>query len=170
VLDTVEHTTSYLSYKQTPLLMRNTGKGFVNVSTAARLTEALAARGAAFGDIDNDGDVDVIVAQTNGAPVLLQNNGTRNHWLGISLAGTKSNRQGLGARVTVTDLSGGKQIFDVSTAGSYLSSSDARIIAGLGAKTGVKSVEVRWPSGIVQSVSNPAIDKYLTITESNLNE
>jgi hypothetical protein len=146
--------------------MRNTGKGFVNVSTAARLTMALAARGAAFGDIDNDGDVDVIVAQTNGAPVLLRNDGTRNHWLGISLVGTKSNRQGLGARVTVTDSSGGKQIFDVSTAGSYLSSSDSRVIVGLGTKTGVKSVEVRWPSRVVQNVLNPAIDNYMTITET----
>ena len=165
VLDTVEHSTSYLSYKQTPLLMRNTGKSFVNVSTAARLTSALAARGAAFGDIDNDGDTDVVIGQTNGAPVVLRNDGTRNHWLGVTLGGAKGNKQGLGARVTVTDSSNGKQVFDVSTAGSYLSSSDPRIIAGLGNRTTVQSLEIRWSSGAVQTIKTPAIDRYITVNE-----
>jgi len=165
VLDTIEQSSSYLSYKQPPLLMRNTGKGFVNITDAAGLTKPLAARGAAFGDLDNDGEIDIVVAQVNGTPMILRNNGTKNHWLGIALTGTKSNRQGLGARITVTDAKGDKQIFDVSTASSYLSASDPRVVVGLGTKTGVQTIEVRWPSGVVQTVKNPAIDKYLTITE-----
>jgi hypothetical protein len=167
VLDTIEKTTGFLAYKQPPLLMRNTGKGFVNVSASAGLTMTLAARGAAFGDIDNDGDTDVVLAQTDGPPVILRNNGTRNHWLGLALVGAKGNRQALGARVVVTDSAGGRQVFDVTGAGSYLSSSDPRIIAGLGTKTGVRSVSVRWPDGQTQVVNNPPIDSYLTITEKS---
>jgi enediyne biosynthesis protein E4 len=165
VLDTIEKTTGFLNYKQTPLLMRNNGKGFVNVSTSAGLTMQLAARGAAFGDIDNDGDTDAVVAQTDGPPVILKNNGTKNHWLGLALACAKGNRQALGARVAVTDSSGGRQIFDVTTAGSYLSSNDPRVLVGLGNKTGVRSVEIRWPDGQTQVVNNPQIDRYVTISE-----
>ncbi len=136
VLDTVEQTTSYLSYKQVPLLMRNTGKGFVNVTANAGRPFNLprAARGAAFGDLDNDGDTDVVIGQTDGVPAIMRNNGTKNHWLGLALVGAKSNRQGLGARVTVVGANGSKQVFDVTTAGSYLSSNDPRILVGLGAK------------------------------------
>lgn len=167
VLDTIEKSTSYLKYKQTPLLMRNTGKGFVNVSATAGTPFGvpIVARGAAFGDLNNDGQVDAVISVLNGSPLILRNNGSANHWLGIALAGSKSNRQGLGARVIVTDNNGRKQIFDVSTAGSYLSASDPRIIAGLGNASGVKAVEVRWPSGLLQTVSNPGIDRYLTVSE-----
>ncbi|HEY8203110.1 MAG TPA: CRTAC1 family protein [Pyrinomonadaceae bacterium] len=167
VLDTVEKTTSYLKYKQPPLLMRNTGKGFVNISATAgaRLDVPMAARGAAFGDLNNDGQVDVVVQELNGSPVILQNNGTKNHWLGIHLIGSKSNRQGIGARVMVVDVNDRRQIFDVSTAGSYLSASDARIIAGLGGASEVKRVDVRWPSGKNQSITNPGIDRYISINE-----
>ncbi|MBC7932935.1 MAG: CRTAC1 family protein [Rubrivivax sp.] len=165
VLDTIEKTTGFLTYKQTPLLMRNTGKGFVNVSTSAGLATALAARGAAFGDIDNDGDTDVVLAQTDGPPVMLRNAGTKNHWLGLALVGAKGNRQALGARVVVTDSAGGKQVFDVTTAGSYLSSNDPRLLVGLGNRTGVRSIVVRWPGGGTQTISNPPIDRYTAINE-----
>jgi enediyne biosynthesis protein E4 len=97
--------------------------------------------------------------------LILHNNGSANHWLGIALLGSKSNRQGIGARVIVTDSNGRKQIFDVSTAGSYLSASDPRIIAGLGNASGVKALAVRWPSGLSQTVSNPGIDRYITVSE-----
>ncbi|MDT7603146.1 MAG: enediyne biosynthesis protein [Acidobacteriota bacterium] len=165
VLDTIEKTTGYLTYRQGPLLMRNTGKGFVNVSASAGLTAPLAARGAAFGDLDNDGDTDVVIGQTDGPPVILRNNGTKNHWLGLVLAGAKGNRQALGARVKVTDAAGGRQIFDVSQAGSYLSSNDPRLLVGLSLRDSVRSVEVRWPDGRTQTVNNPPVDKYLTISE-----
>jgi hypothetical protein len=167
VLDTIEKTTGFLMYKEPPLLMRNTGKAFVNVSDSAGLTMKLAARGAAFGDLNNDGQVDVVLAQTDGPPVILRNNGTKNHWLGLALVGAKGNRQALGARVVVTDSAGGRQVFDVTSAGSYLSSNDPRVVAGLGTKTGVRSVEVRWPDGRTQRIDNPGIDKYLTVTEKS---
>jgi hypothetical protein len=168
VLDTIELSTGYLKYKQTPLLMRNIGKSFVNVSLTAgpAFSVPLVARGAAFGDLNNDGQIDVVIGVLNGPPVVLRNGGTRNHWLGIELAGTKSNNGGLGARVIVTDTNGRKQTFDVSTAGSYLSANDSRIIAGLGAATGVRTVEVHWPSGSAQTVSVPGIDRYVMIKEA----
>jgi hypothetical protein len=165
VLDTIEKTTGFLAYKQPPLLMRNTGKGFVNVSASAGLAQALAARGAAFGDIDNDGDTDVVLAQTDGPALLLRNNGTKNHWLGLSLAGRNGNRQGLGARVTVTDASGARQVFDVTASGSYLSSNDPRLVVGLGGKSAVRTIEVRWPDGKAQTLSSPQSDAYQTVRE-----
>src|SRR6185369_13501010 len=99
------------------------------------------------------------------APVVLRNAGTPHHWIGIALSGTKSNRSGIGARVTVTNATGQKQIFDAGTAGSYLSSNDPRIVVGLGNAKGVRSIEVRWPSGKVQTIANPAIDRYIHIVE-----
>lgn len=167
VLDTIEKTSSYLTYKQTPLLMRNTGKMFVNVSASAggAFNVPLAARGAAFGDLDSDGDTDIIIGVTDGLPVILRNDGTKNHWLGLTLMGTRANRQGIGARVTVTDVGGAKQIFDATTAGSYLSSHDARVIVGLGAAAGGRSVEIRWPGGKKQTVNKLEVNRYHVIKE-----
>ena len=165
VLDTIDKTTSYLKYKQAPLLMRNTGKGFVNISATAgpAFSSTIAARGAAFGDLNNDGQIDAVIAVLDDAPVILRNQRTTNHWLGIELPG-----RAIGARMTVTSLSGQKQIYDVTTAGSYLSSNDPRILVGLGSARGVRSVEVKWPSGRVQTIPNPAIDKYLRIEEPQI--
>jgi hypothetical protein len=168
VLDTIEKTSSYLKYRQTPLLMRNIlGRRFVNVSATAGavFSQAIAGRSAAFGDLDNDGDTDIVVNVLDGPAVILRNDGTRNHWLGISLVGSKSNRAGLGARVAVLDAQGRKQIFEATTAGSYLASNDARIICGLGNVTSVKSVEVTWPGNKQQRILGPAIDRYLSINE-----
>lgn len=172
VLDTIEKTNPYLKHKQPPLLMLNTGKGFVNVSaTAGRaFADLLSGRGAAFGDLNNDGQTDVVIAVLDGAPVVLRNDGTKNHWLGLSLIGSKSNRSGIGARITVTDSAGKKQIFDANTSGSYLSANDPRIVVGLGAATGVRSVKVLWPSGRVQVISDPAIDRYLVLNEPDSDE
>jgi enediyne biosynthesis protein E4 len=172
VLDTVEKTSSYLTYRQPPLLMRNTGKGFVNVSATAGqpFSKPLAARGAAFGDLDNDGDTDIVVGVVDGSPAVLRNEGTRNHWLGVSLAGAKGNRQGLGAHITVTDASGRKLSQEVTRAGSYLSSNDPRLIFGLGATTSIKTVEVRWPGGRTQRIMNPPPDRYLIINEQDAKE
>jgi hypothetical protein len=168
VLDTIEKTTTYLKYKQTPLLMRNTEKGFQNISLAAGapFAQDFSARGMACGDIDNDGDTDIVIAQTDGAPVILRNNGTKNHWLGIDLrGGEKSAPNGEGARVIVTDSSNKRQVFDVSRAGSYLSANDARLIVGLGEARNVKSVEIHWTSGKIERIESPAIDRYQSIKE-----
>ncbi|HEU4388458.1 MAG TPA: VCBS repeat-containing protein, partial [Blastocatellia bacterium] len=122
VLDTVEKTSSYLKYKQPLLLLRNTGKDFITISpTAGRIFEMpLSARGLAVGDLNNDGYPEIVIGVLDGPPVILRNNGSRNHWVGFGLAGRKSNRSAIGARLTVTDSSGRKQVFDVTTAGSYL--------------------------------------------------
>ncbi len=152
--------------------MRNTGKGFVNVSGTAgpAFNTPIVARGAAFGDLNNDGQIDIVIGELNGAPLILRNDGTKNHWLGIRLIGTKSNRDGIGARIIVTDNSGRRQIFDVSAAGSYLSANDFRVVAGLGAATGVRLVEIHWPSGRTQTIENPEVDRYLTIRERDVKE
>jgi enediyne biosynthesis protein E4 len=167
VLDTIEKSTGYIKYKQTPLLMRNTGRGFVDVSATAgaAFNQPIVARGAAFGDLNNDGQIDIVLGVLNDAPLVLRNNGTKNHWLGIQLVGAQSNRSAIGARVTVRESGGGRQIFDVTTAGSYLSANDPRLIAGLGPASTVKSIEVSWPSGLSQSVAGPEVDRYLTIYE-----
>lgn len=169
VLDTIEKTSVYLKYKQSPLLMRNTGKGFVNISATAgaAFNNPIAARGAAFCDLNNDGKVDVVISVIDAPPLILRNSGTRNHWMGLSLSGSKSNRNGIGARLTVTEVGGKKQVFDATHAGSYLSSNDPRIVVGLGAATAVRSVEVRWPSGRVQTLGNPRIDRYMAIDEAD---
>jgi hypothetical protein len=168
VLDTVEKTNPYLSYKQAPLLMLNTGKSFVNVSATAgsAFANPQIGRGAAFGDLNNDGQIDVVVANLEGSPTVLKNNGTKNHWLGLSLTGSRSNSNGIGARVAVTDGAGRKQIFDANTAGSYLSSNDPRLIVGLGTAATVQKVEIVWPSGTIQVIDGPAIDRYLTVSEA----
>ncbi|MDQ3798014.1 MAG: CRTAC1 family protein, partial [Acidobacteriota bacterium] len=168
VSDVIEKTTDFLKYKQPPFLMRNaTGREFQNVSFAAGevFKTDLSARGMATGDLDNDGDADVIIAQTNGAPVILRNNGTKNHWLGIDLRSEKSAPNGEGARVAVSDASGRKQVFDVSRAGSYLAANDARILVGLGTVEAVKRVEIRWSSGKIQVLENPSIDRYHLVKE-----
>ena len=167
VLDTIEKTNPYLKHKQTPLLMRNTGKGFVNVSNSAgpAFSNPLNGRGAAFGDLNNDGQIDVAIATLDGAPVILKNNGTKNRWLGISLVGSKSNRDGLGARIKITDDTGRPQIIYASTSSSYLSANDPRVVFGLGASKSVKKIEVTWPSGAKQVVTEPQMDRYLTVRE-----
>ncbi|MBA3335751.1 MAG: CRTAC1 family protein [Acidobacteria bacterium] len=168
VLDTIEKTTDFLKYKQPVLLLRNNGKIFQNVSLAAGdiFQIGLAARGMASGDLDNDGDADVIISQTNGAPIILRNNGTKNHWLGIDLrGGAKSAPNGEGARIVVTEASGRKQFFNQSNSGSYLAANDSRILVGLGNAASVKQIEIRWTSGKIQTLENPSIDRYHLIKE-----
>jgi hypothetical protein len=151
VIDTIEHTSPNLKYLQPPLLLRNQSGRFVRVTPGEVFQREWAGRGAAFGDIDNDGDVDVVVSNLGQkAQVLRNDGGNRNNWIGIQTVGKKSNRDGIGCRVKVVSASGLTQHFTVNTAVGYLSASDKRLIIGLGSDSTVKLIEILWPSGTVQ--------------------
>jgi hypothetical protein len=165
VLDNINMTAGNLKYEQPPLLLHNERGKFVRAGSGDVFRKPLASRGSAFGDIDNDGDIDIVVANLGQNVSVLRNNiGSQNHWLGLQLQGKRSNRDGIGARVEVTSASGLKQFYTVSTSSSYLSASDRRIISGLGTDT-VKDVVIRWPSGIVQRLTSPGMDHMLKVEE-----
>ncbi len=169
-LDTVELNYPQLHYKEPMLLAHNTGKGtFVDVSaqSGAVFQQPWVSRGMAVGDLDNDGRLDAIVT-TNGGPAHILHNetATPNHWLLLNLVGHKSNRDGIGAEIKLTT-SRGPQWVTVSTAGSYLSSNDKRAHFGLGPDTSAKSIEIHWPSGIVQKLENIPANQILKIDEPN---
>jgi hypothetical protein len=154
---------------QRKLLLRNLGSGrFEDVSArggaAFELSEV--GRGAAFGDIDNDGDIDVLVANNNGKPRLLMNNvGSRNHWIGLRLVGGRPARDMLGARVGIVRDDGSVLWRRARSDGSYASANDPRVLVGLGTSARAARVRVRWPDGTTEEWSAPAIDRYTTIKE-----
>lgn len=168
VMDNIELTDPSLRYLEAPLLMKNDGGKFRNVSqeSGPAFRMPLSARGAAFGDLDNDGCIDVAINCNDGPAVILRNQGgTGNHWLLLNLVGTVSNRDGFGARIHVITEQGLEQHAFVSSAGSYLSASDKRVHFGLGASRKVRSLEINWPSGIVQQIGSVAADQILTVRE-----
>jgi hypothetical protein len=122
-------------------------------------------RGLAIGDIDNDGRLDAVVT-TNGGPAYVIRNETKtsNHWLTLLLIGHRSNRDGIGAVIKLTTANG-SQWDTVTTGGSYLSSSDKRAHFGLGSANLADSIEIRWPSGIVQTIKKVPADQILKIDE-----
>jgi hypothetical protein len=124
-------------------------------------------RGAAFGDLFNDGNIDVVVENIDGAPMIVRNDGnTYNHWIAFELAGATSNRLAIGARVKA--VAGGlSQIDEVRSGGSYLSQNDMRVHFGLGTADHVDRVEVRWPSGKVETISNLAADHFYALKEGS---
>lgn len=155
-------------YRQRELLHHNNRDGtFAEVAAqlGSSLMEDRVGRGAAFGDIDNDGDVDVVVNDLDGSPQLLRNDGGNvNNSLLVQLVGIKSNRDGIGARVKVVsgDLT---QVDEVRSGGSYLSHNDLRLHFGLEKRTRIELVEVRWPSGLIDKVPAVSANKILTIKE-----
>ncbi len=170
VTDNVELYDPSLSYKQTDLLYENIGGGrFKDVSAesgpAFRIKHV--GRGAAVGDFDNDGDLDIVVADCGGPPLLLRNDGgNRNHWIAIRAQGRESNRFGVGSKVRVT--SGGRtQLREINPAGSYLSTSDIRLYIGLGTETTVARLEIEWPSGKKQTLQDLPANQTLQLDESN---
>lgn len=166
-LDTIQQTFPQLRYREPMLLLHNTGHRFEDVSRRAGppFQEPWVGRGLATGDIDNDGRVDVVVT-TNGGPLHLLHNETvsRNRWLILKLVGHKSNRDAIGAVVKVTT-GKGSHYGTVTTCSSYLSSSDKRLHFGLGASESATSIDILWPSGKRQSLSNVKPDQILKIDE-----
>jgi hypothetical protein len=166
-LDTVEINYPNLRYKEPMLLLHNTGNGFADVSaqSGAVFQQAWLGRGLAIGDLDNDGRVDVVVSTNDGPAHILHNEtASQNHWLTLNLVGHKSNRDAIGAEVKLTTAKS-SQFATVTTAGSYLSSSDKRVHFGLGSEASAQSIEIRWPSGILQKLSNIRADQILQIDE-----
>ncbi len=157
-----------IQYKQSPLLFHNQGKGKFEDVTRQQSTEfqrPVVARGAAYADFDHDGDLDIVVTTNNGPAYLFRNEGgNANHWLHLKLEGTKSNRSAIGAKVTV-ETSAGRQSQTVHSGSSYSSQSELALTFGLGkdAKTG--AIDIEWPSGVKQHLSNVNANQYLTIQE-----
>jgi hypothetical protein len=130
-------------------------------------SQPLSARGLAIGDFNNDGAVDVLMSVNNGAPVLLKNNAAgQNHWLGIKLVGRKSNPDGVGARVTYQAQDLKRTRMKVGGA-SYLSDHDPRIVLGIGKRTKIDWVEIKWPlpGGATERFTDLPIDRYVTLVE-----
>jgi hypothetical protein len=168
ILDNIERYRGEVRYAEPKLMFRNTGRGiFENVSErlGADFVRPRVSRGAAIGDFDNDGDLDVLV-NNNGEPAQLLRNdgGNANHWLEIFLIGTKSNRDGVGARVKL--IAGDLTLYEQRKGGmSYQSAQDPRLHFGLGAHANVNALEIIWPSGMVTKLTGVKSDQIISVKE-----
>jgi hypothetical protein len=168
VMDNIQLTQPEVKYLEAPLLLHNDHGRFRDVAPegGAAFQIPRAVRGVAFGDLNNDGAVDIIMNCNNGAPVILLNqHRNRNHWLAIDVHGTLSNRDGIGASIHINGDSGLQQYAMVTTGGSYISANDKRVFFGLGTDAIVRFVEITWPSGKLQRLGNVKPDQVLQVTE-----
>jgi hypothetical protein len=160
---------SFRHYRQHHAVFRNRRDGtFLNVSAASGLAAepARAHRGAAFGDLNNDGGVDVVTSSIgDSAEIWFNTSPSRGHWILIQTIGRKSNRDGIGTAIKLTAGSGRVQYNHVTTSVGYVSSSDRRVHFGLGGDTVVKELELRWPSGKIQILKDVAVDRVVRVTE-----
>jgi hypothetical protein len=167
--DMIENYSAQVKYKEPLLLFHQENGKLRNVSNEAgpAFGKSYPARGLAVGDFNNDGLLDVLIATNGGAPVLLKNqSGAGNHWLGLKLEGVKCNRDAIGAKIRWS--AGGVVRSRLkNNGGSYLSSHDPREVLGAGKSPKIDWVEITWPkpSGKVQKIENPAMDRYTSITE-----
>lgn len=166
----VEKLTTEAGYAQRKVLYHNLQNGrFADVSGEAgdAVLQPNASRGAAFGDYDNDGDMDILINSVNGPPELLRaDSNHQNNWIKIKSIGTKSNRDAIGARITCVT-SDGSQIDEVRSGGSYYSQNDLRIHFGLGKNKSAKSIEIRWPSGRIDTFNDVAANQLVTVKEGS---
>jgi hypothetical protein len=165
----VERKLPQYPYRTPPILFRNLGNGrFEELFTEAGpgMAAAHSSRGCAFGDFDNDGDLDILIVNLNEPPSLLRNDIKGHpHWIKVKLVGVKSNRSAIGARVTVK-YGAQVQAQEVLAQSSYLSADDRRLHFGLG-NVSSANLEVRWPSGQRQSFPKVAVDQLVTINEES---
>jgi hypothetical protein len=165
--DFIEMRTTRVKYREPLLVFENTGRAFKNVSaqSGAVFSRDFSGRGMATGDFDNDGDLDVLVSNNGEAPVLLRNEGgNKNNWLGLKLVATRSNPAAVGAVIT-WQVAGSTRSRLRTAGGSYLSAHDPRELLGVGPVKKIDSVEIRWPSGKVDKLTNPPINTYLRVIE-----
>jgi hypothetical protein len=158
-----------VQYRQPPLLLHNQGQGQFEDVTKTQPVEfrrQIVARGAAYADFDHDGDLDIVVS-TNGGPAYLFRNdgGNRNNWLHLKLVGTKSNRSAIGAKVVV-QAPGGTQSQTVRSGSSYCSQSELALTFGLGRSAMANTIDIEWPSGAKQRLTNVKANQYLTVQEN----
>lgn len=168
--DMVEIQSLKVKYKEPLLMFENVNGTYKNVSTTsgAPFSKDWPARGLSVGDYDNDGDLDVLVINNGDAPVLLKNEGgNQNNWIGLNLVATKSNPMAVGAIIT-WEVGGVKYRRLKTAGGSYLSSHDPREVLGIGKATKIDSIEIKWPSGRVDKITNPPIRKYMKIVEGSV--
>jgi enediyne biosynthesis protein E4 len=166
--DEVYGPSKILTYRQNPMLLRN-NRGHLlpwGANAGGIFASAWVGRGVAAGDLNNDGAIDLIATNIGQNAYVLRNNaGRQNNWIGINLQGTRSNRDGIGCNVRVIGSSGLTQYYTANTAGSYLSASDRRVLIGLGVDDLAKTIEIRWPSGVLQKLENVKSDQWLTLVE-----
>jgi hypothetical protein len=169
VADDIHTVQPKVTYAQPPHLFRNLGSrkfAAVTATAGAALQVPIVGRGAAYGDYDNDGDLDLLITANNGPARLLRNDGgNRSHWLRVKAIGGTASRDGIGARVRLTLDNGRKLSATVKTGSSYCSQSELPLTFGLGAQTRVASIEVRWPGRRVETFSGAAADQTLTLTQ-----
>jgi hypothetical protein len=165
--DMVEAQMSRVKYREPLLMFENTGRSYKNVSAQSGpvFAKDFPARGMAVGDYDNDGDLDILISNNGEPPLLLRNEGgNRNNWIGLRLVARESNPEAVGAIIT-WQAGTLKRSRLKTSGGSYLASHDPREVLGIGGASAINSIEIRWPSGKVDRLTNLPINRYITVIE-----
>jgi hypothetical protein len=169
VLDNIAQISHHFRYAEPNSVFRNLGNGqFEDVSASAGtdFTRPRPHRGLAYGDLNNDGRMDLVVTALGASVSVFRNiTETRNHWVLLKLTGTKSNRMGIGAQIRIITDDGRMLYNEATTSTGYAASSDPRVHFGLGSSRVMREIEIRWPSGIRQLLHDEAADRVLEVTE-----